>query len=187
MTFHSVAEIFDSIDETRRSLVTRLSGLSEEESNRRQSPDGWTVAEIAEHLSIIEQRLTGLMQMMLKKTEDAGGARGGAPFAPVSIEQFVERSRTEKYQAPEMALPQGSVALSESLARLERSRAELRGLRARIEAVDATAARYSHPAFGPLDLYQWLAFIGAHEQRHLKQIETLLQSGETGRATGAPQ
>ncbi len=35
---------------------------------------------------------------------------------------------------------------------------------------------YPHPMFGPLDLYQWLVFVGLHESRHACQIREL---GET--------
>ena len=30
---------------------------------------------------------------------------------------------------------------------------------------------YPHPTFGPLNLYQWLAFVGIHQSRHRRQIE----------------
>jgi hypothetical protein len=35
---------------------------------------------------------------------------------------------------------------------------------------------HPHPQFGPLSLYQWIAFVGAHEGRHAAQIR------ETGEA-----
>jgi hypothetical protein len=43
-----------------------------------------------------------------------------------------------------------------------------------VEATDLNATGYPHPAFGPLNLYEWLAFIGIHEARHLRQVEALL-------------
>jgi hypothetical protein len=42
--------------------------------------------------------------------------------------------------------------------------------------VDAHDARFPHPAWGPLNLYQWLAFVGAHEARHLAQISALKET-----------
>jgi hypothetical protein len=52
----------------------------------------------------------------------------------------------------------------------------LRALQPRIEATDLSAFTYPHPAFGPLNFYQWLALIGLHEQRHLNQIESVLKA-----------
>lgn len=180
MIYHSVAEIFDSMDEARGRLSERVSGLSAEQENFRPSSGGWSVAEIVEHLAILEERLLGLMTVMVNKAEKAGLQRsaGDTHFNPVSLDQFVERSRKEKYTAPESAQPQGGVSIRESLERLRQSRARLRSLQPRIEATDLTSARYPHPAFGPLDLYQWLVLIGFHEDRHLRQIEALMASPE---------
>jgi hypothetical protein len=95
-------------------------------------------------------------------------------FRPFSLDEQVEQARTRKFVAPEEVRPSGAVSLADSLARLRKSRAALEALRPRIERADLSAATYPHPSFGPLNLYQWLAFIGIHEQRHLDQIERLL-------------
>lgn len=185
MIYNSVAEIFDSIDETRGRLDARLTGLSVQQEGFQPTAGGWSIAEIVEHLAIMEERLLGLMSMMVKKAESAGTAQGGeaASFRPVSLDQFAERSRQEKYVAPETVRPQGGVSVQVSLERLHQSRAGLRALRPRIEATDLSSARYPHPAFGPLDLYHWLVMIGFHEDRHLRQIEALLSSPEYQSAT----
>ena len=59
---------------------------------------------------------------------------------------------------------------------MRRSRAELHGLRPKLEAIDLSGMTYPHPAFGPLNLYQWLALIGMHEDRHLRQVESIMSS-----------
>jgi hypothetical protein len=186
MIYQSVSEILDSIDETRARLNERLENLTEEQQNFRAAPDAWSVAEIAEHLSHIERQMTQLLGMMLKKGESEGARRAEAEDAlpsPVSIEQFAEQARTQKYKAPDSVQPRGGVSIADSLAALRETRAALRSMRPRIEQLDGTQLRYPHPSFGPLDLYQWLIFIGAHEARHLRQIETLL--GATGEAVHA--
>lgn len=179
MTFNSVEEILDSIDETRQRLSQRVEGLSERQENFRAAPGLWSIAEIVEHLSLLEQRLSQMVGMMVNKAEAAaatGGSAEAKPFAPVSLDEFMERSASEKYVAPEAVTPRGGVPVADSLARLRESRAAIRALRPRIEQIDGTALLYPHPAFGPLNLYQWLALIGAHEARHLRQIETIVES-----------
>lgn len=179
MTYNSLSEIFDAIDETRGRLRSRLERVTSSEASARPSPEAWSVAEIAEHLSIIEERLSKLFPMMLMKAE-AGGLHRGAdkPFQPVTVAHLLERARREKYVAPEPARPTGRVPIAESLARLESSRESLRALRPRLEALDLTGVTYPHPVFGPMDAYQWLIFIGAHEDRHLRQIESVMASRE---------
>ena len=171
-TYNSVAEIYEEIEETRARLVGAVEDLTDEQLGFRPSPEKWTVAEIVEHLAIVEGRVARRLGVMLTKLEPEAARAEGSPFETVSVEEFVERSRTEKYQAPDEIRPKG-LPLSDSLARLRDSRTALRSLRERVERTDGTRARFPHPVWGPLDLYQWLAFVGAHEQRHLSQIEAL--------------
>ena len=180
MAYHSVAEILGAIDETRSRVQKRVEGLSPAQEKFRPSPDAWSIAEIIEHLSIIEGQLSRLFAMMVRKAESLGVAAqaGGRSFRPVSLDQFVERSLKEKYTAPETVRPSGNATVADSLARMRRSRAELHELRPKLEAIDLSSMTYPHPVFGPFDLYHWLAFIGVHEDRHLRQIESAMSSPE---------
>ena len=179
MNYNSVEEIFESIDGARERLETSVREVAEGRDTFRAAPDRWCVAEIVEHLSIVEANVVKLCEKLLEKAEGEGRTRReGAPFAPVSLDEFAERAR-QKFTAPEQIAPTGSRPLSDSLAALRSSREALRALRPRIERVDGTALRFPHPAFGPINLYQWLLFVGGHEQRHLAQIETVKQSMNT--------
>ena len=180
MAYQSVADIFETIDETRERLYNRVEGLSPAQEKFRPTPDAWSIAEIVEHLSIMENRQSALMKMMLKKAESASdeAGEGGQGFRPFSLDQHIERSLKEKYVAPETVRPSGNITVEETLEGLRRSRAALHELRPKLEAMDLSNMTYPHPVFGPLDLYQWLAFIGIHEDRHLRQIESVLSSPE---------
>ena len=176
MTYHSVAEIFDDIDATRARLLQTVEGLSADEQNFRPAPEKWSVAEVVEHLSIIESRVARLLGKLLEKAEaEAGAGSAGAAFAPVSVAEFVEASRAQKLEAPENVRPAGA-PLADSLEALRDSRAALHALRPRVEQTDCAAARFPHPIWGPLNLYQWLLFVGAHEARHIAQIEALKET-----------
>lgn len=173
MAYDSIAEIFDSLDATRRRLLGAIEELTEEQAAHRASPERWSAAEIVEHLSITEEQSVRLFRKLLGRAGDVSCAGAVAVFEPVSIDEHVERSRAEKYEAPDVVRPKGDATLADSLARLAASRAALHELRERIEAIDCRALIFPHPLFGPLDLYEWLAFIGAHEERHLAQLEAL--------------
>jgi hypothetical protein len=176
MTYNSVAEIYDSLDETRERLRRSVEHLEGEEEAFRPVPDRWSPAEIIEHLSIVEGRVVQLCQSLLGKAEARGHTRTeGAAFAPVSIEEFVEQTREQKLTAPDELRPSG-LALADALARLDASRAALLELRPRVESADGSQIKFPHPAWGPLNLYQWLLFVGAHESRHLAQIVALKET-----------
>ena len=181
MSYNSVAEIYESIDESRGRLLASVEGLGEGQESFRPGPDRWSIAEIIEHLSLVEGQIARLFHVMLSKAEAGGAVRAeaeaAAPFAaPVSIEHFVEALRERKLQSPDGARPGGSSSLADSVARHRESRAALHSLRPRLERIDGAALVYPHPAAGPLNAYQWLLFVGSHEDRHLLQIEALKQS-----------
>ena len=179
MTYNNLAEIFEAMDETRARLYDRLEKIESAEETKRASPDSWSVADIAEHLAIFEEGMTKLFKIILTKAEAGGMRRAeGQPFRPVSLEHVAERSRQEKYTAPEIVRPRGETSVSDSIARLRRSREAVNALRPRIEELDLASMTYPHPAFGPLDFYQWLVMIGLHEGRHLRQIEAILAAPE---------
>jgi hypothetical protein len=173
MTYNSVAEIYESLEQSRERLRRSVEGLTAGQETYKPEPGRWSIAELVEHIATSEERIAGLFRQALARAEAEGRTRAGdAPFAPVSLERFAERSR-DKFEAPAMLRPAGNASIADSLARLEASSTELRSLRPRFETLDCAAVRFPHPAFGPLDLYEWLAFCGAHEARHVSQIEAL--------------
>jgi uncharacterized damage-inducible protein DinB len=184
-SYNGASEIFDEIDHTRARLFETVEALAAEQHGFRPAADRWSVAQLCDHLSIVEGNVLKLLAKVLAKAEESGAARppSDAPFAPVSIDEFVERTRGVKLDAPEAVRPLDSRPLAESLAALRDSRAALHALRPRLEQLDAHALRFPHPAWGPLNLYQWLLFIGAHEARHLAQIEALKETMNAERGT----
>jgi hypothetical protein len=179
MIYTSVADIYKAIDEPRERIYKRVESLSEEQANTRPNAKAWSATEIVEHLTITEERLVRMMKVMLTKAEGASvkSDRSAVEIRPFSLDELVARSRNEKYIAPVAMRPSGTVQLAHLLVRLRQSRVELGSLRPRIEATDLSEFTYSHPAFGPLNCYQWLAFIGLHEERHLRQLESVMAVG----------
>ena len=160
--------------------------MSEEQQGFRPAPDRWSAAQLCEHLAMVEGNVVRLLGKLLGKAEESGASRAeGAAFDPVSIEEFVERTRSVKLEAPESIRPGDAPVLADSLARLRDSRAALHELRPRIERADGHPLRFPHPVWGPLNLYQWLLFIGAHESRHLAQIEALKETMNASSGEGA--
>jgi hypothetical protein len=174
MIYNSVAEIFDSIDATRGKLTATVADLPDSELNFRPAENAWTVAELVEHVAKTEASIIPLVFRLLKNAEAEGAKSDGTINPPISLVEQNEIARTTKFQAPEMIRPEGTASVSESLAKLAESRETLGSLRARLEAVDLSNTAFPHPAFGKLNLYQWLAFIGLHEGRHFEQIEKIL-------------
>lgn len=179
MVFENVEQIFSFIDKKRERLIEAVSELNDEQASElKRAPDAWSIAEIMEHLSIGEYGIVGLINRLLEKTEAKGlVSENKIVFnPPLSLAAEAERAKDAKFEAPEQLLPNKGIALSSSLERLKASRASLHELHSRIETVDASDAKFPHPAFGNLNLYQWVAFIGLHEAHHLRQIRETLEN-----------
>ncbi|HJR06100.1 MAG TPA: DinB family protein [Pyrinomonadaceae bacterium] len=203
MNYESYADIYAANEVVRRKLYARVENLSDAQQTFRPSDNAWSIAEIIEHLSIIEGNMVRLIGMLLAKTEgattaaasagaqDAGTASPAAavgaprPFQPFSMDALADTVRDKKLEAPEQVRPSGQVALADSLAALRATRATIESFRPRLEAADLSVAAYPHPAWGDLNLAQWLAFIGLHEGRHLAQIKRLMEApGFSGENAG---
>jgi uncharacterized damage-inducible protein DinB len=175
MTFNTVAEVFDSIEQTRLRLYERVENLSEEQALFRPADGVWSVAEIAEHLSIFDSLILKLVRSLVAKGEasqpplDANEIIG-----PISIQHLTTRIK-EKDQAPEFLLPTG-IPLESSIENLRQKREALLALKPRLQARDFTPVTYTDETLGPLNPYQWLAFTGYHEERHVGQISALISS-----------
>lgn len=174
MNYNSVGEIFEAIDKTDDKLKQRISNLTEEQVNSRANGEGWSVAEIVEHIGVVKGGVVQITAKLLAQAESEGIKSDGNFAAPMS---FVERTaavREQKLSAPERVHPQGNQTIAESLAKLDESHRALAAFRPRIETVDSSNAKFPHPFFGDLNLYEWLAIAGLHELRHLQQIERIL-------------
>lgn len=180
MIYHSVAEIYEAIDITRSRLKQRLSELTDEQKSLRAGENGWSAAEIVEHLATVEYGVIRLASKLLSEAETAGAAASdGTLDPPVSFVEQAQSIKDKKLQAPERVHPKGARNIEESFARLDENRRALNDLRPRIEAADVSAPKFPHPFFGDLNLYQWLAMVGMHEARHLRQIEQIVQENQT--------
>lgn len=179
MIYANVKELFDSIDETRGKLFALINTLNDEKAAMRE-PDGWAVTGIIEHLTIVEYGMMRISERLLGQAEQEGVPSDGTFHPPFSMVEKVKPLMDIKAEAPERVAPTGSQTLEQSMEKFKETRAALHNLRPRIQAVDATKPTFPHPFLGEMNLYEWVAMIGLHEQRHMAQIERIL--GQAGSA-----
>lgn len=155
---------------TRDNFLKSIAGLSEKQWTFKPAPDRWSVAEVAEHITISESTLLGLVQQRLMTSPAAPEKRAQVKGKDELIEEKVP-DRSHKAQAPEFLKPTGRWPTEAGLVKaFETERA------ATIEYVRTTNDDlrdhfFDHPAFGTLDGYQWLLLISTHSARHTAQIE----------------
>jgi uncharacterized damage-inducible protein DinB len=175
MVYQSVVHIFTEINSARAQLCEGMEKLSFQQAAFKPSPEKWSVAEILEHLAKVDRALVNRIDKMVTEVKEAeSDSKVHASFFPFSMDSIAERAKDQKFKSPEPALPTSGSPIHESLARLQASRADLLALQPRIEARDLSKTTFPHFVFGQLNIYQWLAFFGLHENRHRKQIDALM-------------
>jgi uncharacterized damage-inducible protein DinB len=155
---------------TRDNFLKSISGLSQKQWTFKPAPDRWSVAEVAEHITVSEEALLGLVQKRLMQSPATPDKRAQVAGKDELILQRVP-DRSHKAQAPEFLKPTGRWASEADLTKTfeERRAATMEYVRSTND--DLRDHFFDHPTLGTLDGYQWLLLISAHSARHTAQIE----------------
>ena len=74
-----LAETMDYVEDKRKELLRSFAGVPEDRLSRRASADGWTVAEIVDHLSIVEAGIARLITKRAARARRPGSAKRNRP------------------------------------------------------------------------------------------------------------
>ena len=155
---------------TRDNFLKSVAGLSEKQWTFKPGPDRWSVAEVAEHITISESTLAELVRQRIMQSPAAPEKREQVKGKDEMILQRMP-DRSHKAQAPEMLRPTGRWATEADLTKAfdESRKANIDYIRTTND--DLRDHFFDHPVFGAMDGYQWLLLISAHSARHTAQIE----------------
>ena len=172
-----LAETMDYVEARRKELLDSFAGVPGDRLSRHTSADGWSVAEILDHLSIVEAGIARLITKRAGRAREAGlGEEKSTESVLSSFDQQSATLETAVMQSPATVLPRTNVDFREARQALESSRQALRAAVLTANGLSLGEIKHTHPLLGELDLYQWLIFVGQHERRHRKQIERTLRS-----------
>ena len=168
-----------NLAESRERLLLMAQGLTPEQLRYRPGPDRWTIAEILEHITVVEGRAIRIVGKALEAPPDfskrsAMDGRGQELFEKVA-------GRAARLKAPEPALPMGRWKDEELLPEFEVARRRTRDFVATTDA-DLRHHFFPHPVFGEVDCYQWLLIVAAHCDRHRLQGEEVMAADGFPRA-----
>lgn len=112
---------------------------------------------------------------LLNEAKAKGASASGEAKISGEFLQKVAEGQTLKFEAPDRVRPSGMQTIAESFVKLDETRAKLEELRPMFESVECSDFKFPHPFFGDLTAHDWLALIGGHELRHIKQIKEILK------------
>jgi hypothetical protein len=180
-------ELLRHLDLQHERLRNAVESIPRDQREKKPSPDRWSVAEVIEHLSIVETRIGRVFDAKLAEAHNAGAVREERDSTPVvgSIDMDRVLDRSRRITAAEASLPSGKLDADAAWSALERARTALRDSVRAADGVALGEIVQPHPILGPINLYQWIAFVGGHEARHAAQVmelrELLSEAGTTDR------
>jgi hypothetical protein len=157
---------------TRKQFLDVVTQLSAAQWKYKPASGGWSVAEVAEHLTVTEGSVMAGIEQMLKAPATPDKKAETAGKDDVIMKGVPDRSR--KVQAPEAMTPTGRFPTRDALVaefKLRRDKT--------IEFIEKTPAdlrahMFPHPALKLIDCYQWILFLAAHSDRHIQQMKEVM-------------
>ncbi|TQO36345.1 DinB family protein [Arenibacter algicola] len=152
-------------------FLNTLEGLNEAQLNYKITDDSWSIAECAEHIAISENMIFGMLQGTLANEPDPS-KRGEVKVSDEGLIAMIE-DRSNKVKTSEPFEPSGKYgSFEETVEEFKTRRNE------HIEYVKSTQDdlrnRYQQLPFGTVDAYQILLFMSGHTERHIKQMEEVM-------------
>ena len=154
--------------DSRDMLLSAADGLSAEQRCFRAAEDRWSVADCIEHLSVVENFILTTIERMLAEAPGAEKPDTGGKDEAVLTKV---PGRGVRVKGPAAVMPTGRWPDFEELLGVFESTRERTVAFAGATQADLRAVAFPHPILGPLDGYQWLLFLAAHCERHVKQME----------------
>ena len=157
------------LETSKKGVLDATQSLTPAQWNFKSAPDRWSIAECMEHLAAAEDYIRG---MVIEKVMIAPAGPGRDVVVIDAAILTGVPDRTNKVQAPEplkptnrFASPQGSVDhFVESRGKTEEFLKTTPGLRDHV--VDSARG----PDAPKWDAYEFILLIGAHSERHTKQM-----------------
>lgn len=159
------------LEETAADFLALTEGIGDGLWTQTPNSGGWSLAEAAEHLALVEASCSKLLAKRLF-TEKAGEeslliTRG----RDAALAKWLEG--TEARVAPDFVKPTGKWENRREV--IQAFREHRRSNVASYQAAPAELRDYAftHPILGPLDGFQWAIFLSQHLRRHLRQMQRI--------------
>ena len=166
-----LVELFGYVDQEHTDLKATVAGIPAPHLLESPGLDRWSVAEVLEHLVLTERSVARLLNKLLTDAvaNGLGPETDTRPIlAAIDTRRFTDRSI--RAVSPDALRPAGTLRPPAVLTALDQARIEL-GAAAEIGSGYALGEIIRpHPYLGPLNAYEWIAFVGAHMARHNDQI-----------------
>lgn len=170
-------EITGYLARVRADLATVIDRTPPAAFDRRPVNGGWSGTGIIHHLGKVEGSTAKLLEgLFAKALADGVPLDPGTPSWMHSLDKWRVPDRGFRIVAPDRVAPDPTAEFASSWNSLQAVRPRLLRAVEDVDGRDLTTVSAPHPFLGPLNGYEWVLFIGQHEQRHLNQLRETLSA-----------
>ena len=156
------------LTQSQANLRAATEPLTEAQWTHAPAPRKWSPVELVEHLVLTETAVPRIIAMALEEpvwSYDPAEAAVRDREIAASMQDDTNRMTAPEAATPRRRFETGQAAVDAFHAQRNRTLAYVR------ETDDALRDhRFPHPAYGPIDGYQWLLMLAHHADRHVRQI-----------------
>lgn len=166
-------DIFEYLEETKEGLEESVEDLSDAQMQFKPDAESWSIAEIIEHINIVEGALKSMLEA--KFVEDpTPELKAEVKMTDEQILAFItDRSQKVKTQAQFEPTARYTSA-DEAIEAFNDQREDIVDF---LKDTDVEMRNYINEfPFGKIDAYQTVLFMAGHTARHTQQIEEIKQS-----------
>jgi hypothetical protein len=171
-----IEELLAYLEVRRTALREAVDAVPVARRGERPEPGRWSVAEVLEHLALVEGRFKTVLAGTLADAKARGLAaeRDTSPIVGTyNVAPMLDRS--SKREAPDVVLPTGA-DWQTAWTMLEDTRRSFLDVFLAGDGLALGDVVYTHPRLGSQNLYQWGVLMGGHEARHTEQVHEIAAS-----------
>ena len=158
------------LDEVHDRLAMAVSTLDPEILSKRPAENEWSVAEVVEHLYLVEAAVMNYLKLKLNEPPVR------VSFLKKLLPMKIVSLRFKRLEAPKTVVPSRDLPpMAELLKKFNTLRASTRDVCIKEGRDRLSKVCFKHPFFGDMDGAAAVSMIAYHEQRHLKQIHEILR------------
>jgi hypothetical protein len=168
-------ELLEFLDSQHALLREAFDAMPEALRRTRPASDQWSAVDVVEHLARVNMRVSHGLGAKLEAARTQGSLVAASASTSILHAMPIARlvDRTQKFVTGEGARPRGEVDAATAWGDADRTFHAVRDLVVRYDGLALDVVTVPHPAFGDLDGYQTLIFVGAHDARHAAQIREI--------------
>lgn len=165
-------EAVQYLSENLQNFSDVIKGLTTDQLHFKMDEGSWSIAECIDHIASAEMKMAhGIMRF---QQSPANPELKSEIIGDIETILIISLDRSNKLPAPENLSPGQFSTVQHAIDLFITTRSQL------IEWLNETLSDLynhivRHPKFGYYDSYQWMFIIGAHAERHLLQIEEIMQ------------